>query len=338
MSSHPINVAVLDDYQGMATNIVDWSSVSERANITVFRDHLADQDAVAERLAPFDVVCIMRERTPMPASLLDRLPKLKLIASTGPRNASIDLVAAAKRGILIAHTGYTSAPTIELTWALILASARHISTEAASVRFGSWQHTLGDDLFGKTLGIMGLGNIGSGVAKVGLAFGMNVVAWSQNLTADAAKAVGAQRVSKEELLHTADVISIHMVLSRRTTGLIGAAEFALMRPTARLINTSRGPLVVEEALLDALANRRIAGAAIDVYDVEPLPKHHPYRSAHNLLATPHIGYVTRGLYERFYRDSVTNIASWLDHSRGELTAPAGKASRSKPSAEAAGES
>src|SRR6202047_3458583 len=175
MSSHPIKWAVLGDDQGVATSIVDWSSVSERANVTVFRDHLADQDAVAERLAPFDVVCIMRERTPMPASLLNRLPKLKLIASTGPRNASIDLAAAAKRGISIAHTGYTSAPTIELTWALILASARHIPTEAASVRFGSWQHTLGDDLAGKTLGIMEIGNIGSGVAKVGLAFGMNVI-------------------------------------------------------------------------------------------------------------------------------------------------------------------
>jgi len=231
---------------------------------------------------------------------------------TGPRNHSIDVGAAAKRGISITHTGYTSAPTIELTWALILASARHISSEFASVRFGSWQHTLGDDLAGKTLGVVGLGNVGSGVAKVGLAFGMKVIAWSQNLTSDAAKEIGAHLVSKEELLRTADVISIHMVLSPRTIGLIGAAEFALMKPSVRLVNTSRGPLVVEKALLAALAERRIAGAAIDVYDVEPLPKHHPYRFANNLLATPHIGYVTRGLYERFYRDSVSNIAAWLD--------------------------
>lgn len=311
-SSHTINIAVLDDYQGVAMSIADWSRVSDRANITVFRDHLGDQEAVAERLAPFDVVCIMRERTPMPASLLGRLPRLKLIASTGPRNASIDRVAAAERGISIAHTGYTSAPTIELTWALILASARHIPAEAASVRFGSWQHTLGDDLHGKTLGILGLGNVGSGVARVGLAFGMKVVAWSQNLTSEAAIAVGAHLVSKEELLRTADVISIHMVLSARTMGLIGAAEFALMKSSARLINTSRGPLVVETALLDALTNHQIAGAAIDVYDVEPLPKDHPYRAANNLLATPHIGYGTRGLYERFYQDSVNNIAAWLD--------------------------
>jgi phosphoglycerate dehydrogenase-like enzyme len=293
-------------------SIVDWSKVSDRAKIAVFDDHLADQNAVAERLAPFDVVCIMRERTPMPGSLLRRLPNLKLIASTGSRNASIDLAAAAERGIAIAHTGYTSAPTIELTWALILASARHISSEAALVRGGGWQHTLGHDLAGKTLGILGLGNVGSGVAKVGLAFGMNVIAWSKNLTSAVATAAGARLVSKEELLRTADVISIHMVLSARTVGLIGAAEFALMKPSARLINTSRGPLVVEAALLDALGSRRISGAAIDVFDIEPLPKVHPYRRAENLLATPHIGYVTRGLYEVFYRDSVANISAWLD--------------------------
>jgi phosphoglycerate dehydrogenase-like enzyme len=311
-SRHPINVAVLDDYQGVAMSIVDWSKVSDRANIAVFKDHLADQNAVAERLAPFDVVCIMRERTPMPAALLRRLPNLKLIASTGSRNASIDLAVAAERGISIAHTGYTSAPTIELTWALILASARHISSEAASVRGGGWQHTLGDDLAERTLGILGLGNVGSGVAKVGLAFGMNVIAWSKNLTSDVATAAGARLVSKEKLLRTADVISIHMVLSARTVGLIGAAEFALMKPSARLINTSRGPLVVEAALLNALSNRRIAGAAIDVYDVEPLPQDHPYRRTESLLATPHIGYVTRDLYERFYRDSVESISAWLD--------------------------
>ena len=311
-ATHPINVAVLDDYQGVAMTLADWSRVSDRVNITVFRDHLADEEAVAQRLEPFDVVCIMRERTPMSGSLLRRLPRLKLIASTAPRNAAIDLAAAADRGIAVAHTGYFSEPTIELTWALILASARHIPSEAASVRAGGWQHTHGDDLAGKTLGVLGLGRVGSGVAKVGMAFGMDVVAWSQNLTSEAAAAVGARWVSKEELLRTADVISIHLVLSPRTTGLIGAAEFALMKPSARLINTSRGPLVVEAALLDALANRQIAGAAIDVFDIEPLPADHPYRRAENLLATPHIGYVTRRLYERFYQDTVANIATWLD--------------------------
>ena len=312
MTRHPINIAVLDDYQGVALTLADWSKVGDRANITVFRDHLADEDAVAQRLAPFDVVCIMRERTQMSGSLLRRLPKLQLIASTAPRNAAIDLAAAADCGIAVAHTGYFSEPTIELTWALILAGARHITSEAAAVRTGGWQHTLGEDLAGKTLGLLGLGRVGSGVAKVGMAFGMDVIAWSQNLTSEAAGAVGARLVSKEELLRAADVISIHLVLSARTAGLMGAAEFALMKPTARLINTSRGPLVVEAALLDALAKRRIAGAAIDVFDVEPLPAEHPYRRAENLMATPHIGYVTRGLYERFYQDTVANIAAWLD--------------------------
>lgn len=311
-SHHPINVAVLDDYQGVALSIVDWSKVRDRTNITVFQDHLTDQDALAERLAPFDVICVMRERTPMPASLLKRLPRLKMIASTGPRNAAIDLGATAERGITVTHTSYTPTPTIELTWALILASARHIGSEATSVRNGGWQRFIGDDLADKTLGIIGLGRIGSGVAKVGLAFGMNVIAWSQNLTASVAAAAGARLVSKDELLRTADVISVHVVLSHRTIGLIGATEFALMKPSARLVNTSRGPIVVESALLDALANHRISGAAIDVYDVEPLPQQHPYRHAENLLATPHIGYVSRSLYERFYGDTVTNICAWLD--------------------------
>lgn len=316
-SGHSINVAVLDDYQGVALSVADWSRIRERASITVFQDHLTDEDAVAKRLAPFDVICVMRERTPLTASLLKRLPKLKLIASTGPGNASIDLATTAERGIAVKHTGYTSAPTIELTWALILASARHIPAEAASVRSGGWQLSLGDDMAGKTLGILGLGHVGSGVAKVGLAFGMKVIAWSQNLTSSAAEAAGARLVSKEDLLRMADVVSIHLVLSSRTVGLIGAAELALMKPSARLINTSRGPLVVEAALLDALANHRIAGAAIDVYDAEPLPDGHPYRRAENLLATPHIGYVSRGLYERFYRDSVTNISTWLDERGNE---------------------
>ena len=309
---HRINVAVLDDYQGVALSIADWSKVSDRANITVFQDHIADQDDLAERLAPFDVVCVMRERTPITASLLKRLPRLKLIASTGSRNASIDLGAAAERSITVAYTSYTPTPAIELTWALILASARDIWSEGTSVRNGGWQRSLGEDLAEKTLGIIGLGNNGSGVAKVGLAFGMNVIAWSQNLTASVAAGAGARLVSKEELLRTADVVTLHVVLSDRTIGLIGATELALLKPSARLVNTSRGPLVVEAALLDALASHRIAGAAIDVYDVEPLPEDHPYRRANNLLATPHIGYVSRGLYERFYGDTVTNISTWLD--------------------------
>jgi len=308
------NIAVLDDYQGVALTLADWSKVTARARVTVFNDHLDDPDAVVERLLPFDVVCVMRERTPLRREVIERLPKLKLIASTAMRNASIDADAAAERGIAIVHTSYSSSPTVELTWALILAGARHIVSENASLRAGGWQRSVGDDLAGKTLGIVGLGNIGAQVAKVGLAFGMQVIAWSQNLTREAAAAAGARLVPKEELLRDADVVSIHLVLSGRTRGLIGAAEIQLMKPTARLVNTSRGPIIVESALIEALANGRIAGAAIDVFDVEPLPPEHPYRRLDRVLATPHIGYVSRGLYERFYRDTVANIVAWLDAS------------------------
>ncbi|HEY6619941.1 MAG TPA: D-2-hydroxyacid dehydrogenase family protein [Steroidobacteraceae bacterium] len=308
-------IAVLDDYQGVALKLADWSAVTVRADVDVFRDHLADADAVAARLLPYDIICVMRERTPLGATLIERLPNLKLIASTGPRNASIDLKAAAARGVAVAHTGYFGSPTVELTWALILAGARHLVAEAAAVRSGGWQHTIGDDLSGKTLGIMGLGHIGSQVAKIGLAFGTRVLAWSQNLTAEKAAATGAALVSKEELLRQADIVSVHLVLSERTRGLIGAGELALMKRSARLVNTSRGPIVVEAALIAALKADQIAGAAIDVYDVEPLPADHPYRNQDNLLATPHIGYVSRGLYERFYRDTVANIIVWLDAKR-----------------------
>ena len=307
-----MNVAVLDDYQGVALTLADWSTVTARARVTVFNDHLDDPEALIERLAPFDVVCVMRERTPLRRHVIERLPNLKLIASTAIRNASIDADAAAERGVVIVHTSYMSSPTVELTWALILAGARHIVSENAALRAGGWQRSIGEDLAGKTLGIVGLGNIGAQVAKVGLAFGMQLIAWSQNLTREAAAAAGARLVSKEELLREADVVSIHLVLSGRTRGLIGTAELQLMKPTARLVNTSRGPIIVESALIEALANGRIAGAAIDVFDVEPLPPEHPFRRLDRVLATPHIGYVSRGLYERFYRDTVANIVAWLD--------------------------
>ena len=307
-----MKIAVLDDYQGVALTMADWSAVAARAQLDVFRDHLADADAVAGRLLPYDIVCVMRERTPLRRDLIERLPNLKLIASTGPRNASIDLAAAEARGIKVVHTGYFGSPTVELTWALILAGARHIVAEAGAVRAGGWQHSIGDDLSGKTLGVIGLGNVGSQVAKIGQAFGMQVIAWSQNLTAEKAAAAGATLVSKEVLLRRCDIVSIHLVLSERTRGLIGAGELSLMKPSARLVNTSRGPIVSEAALIAALNAGQIAGAAIDVYDVEPLPPQHPYRRSANLLATPHIGYVSRGLYERFYRDTVSNIVAWLD--------------------------
>jgi phosphoglycerate dehydrogenase-like enzyme len=307
-----IKIAVLDDYQDVALKMADWSAVAARAQLDIYNDHLADADAVARRLHPYDIVCVMRERTPLRRELIERLPNLKLISSTGPRNASIDLEAAAARGIQVVHTGYFGSPTVELTWALILAGARHIVAEANAVRAGGWQHTIGDDLAGKTLGIIGLGNLGSRIAKIGLAFGMRVIAWSQNLTEEKASQAGAELATREKLLRQSDIVSIHLVLSGRTRGLIGAPEFKLMKPTARLVNTSRGPIVVESALLAALKEGQIAGAAIDVYDTEPLPAHHPYRKLDNLLATPHIGYVSRGLYERFYRDTVSNVLTWLE--------------------------
>ena len=285
-------IAVLDDYQNVALESADWSVLRDRADIAVFQNHLADPDAVIERLLPFDVVCVMRERTPLPRNVIERLPNLKLIASTGPGNASIDVAAAGEHGIAVVHTGYRSDPTIELTWALILASARHLVTESNSVRSGGWQQTVGTDLRGKTLGVLGLGRIGSQVARVGSAFGMNLIAWSQNMTPEAAKAAGAILVSKDQLFERADILTIHLVLSSRTRGLVGAAELERMKPTARLINASRGPIVDEQALISVLKNKQIAGAAIDVFDIEPLPPSHPFRTLDNVLATPHIGYVS----------------------------------------------
>ena len=305
-------IAVLDDYQNVALESADWSVLRDRADITAFRNHLAEPQALIERLLPFDVVCVMRERTPLLRNVIERLPNLKLIASTGPVNASIDVVAAGDHGIAVTYTGYRSDPTVELTWTLILASARNIVAESNSVRSGGWQQTVGADLRGKTLGVLGLGRIGSQVARVGSAFGMNLLAWSQNLTSEVAQAVGATLVSKDQLFEQADVLTIHLVLSSRTLGLVGAAELGRMKPTARLINASRGPIVDEQALISALKNRQIAGAAVDVFDIEPLPASHQLRTLANVLATPHIGYVSDGLYKTFYEDVVSNIRKWLD--------------------------
>ena len=307
-----MKVAILDDYQDVALRLADWSAVRRRAEITVFNDHLADPAAVVERLHPFDVVCVMRERTPLSRDILQQLPRLKLIASTGPRNAAIDMRAAAERGIVVTATGYESTPTIELSWALILASARHLAREAASVRDGGWQTRIGTNLRGKCLGVIGLGNIGKEVARIALAFGMTVIAWSQNLTSEIASAAGATLVDKDALCRQADIVTIHLILSRRTSGLVGAAELALMKSTAWLVNTSRGPIVDEAALIEALQARRIAGAALDVFEIEPLPADHPFRSLDNVLATPHIGYVTEELYRTFYGDAAASIAAWLE--------------------------
>ena len=307
-----MKIAILDDYQNVALRMADWSALAGRAEITVFDDHLADPVAIVERLAPFDVICVMRERTPLPREILQRLPKLKLIASTGARNASIDMAAARELGIAVTATGYRSTSTIELTWALILASVRPVIRENEAVRDGRWQTSIGDELSGKILGVLGLGNIGAPVARIGLAFGMKIIAWSQNMTPEKAETAGATLVSKDELFRQADIVTIHLILSGRTRGLVGAAELALMKPTSRLINTSRGPIVDEAALVKALRSHALAGAAIDVFDQEPLPSHHPFRTMDNVLATPHIGYVTENLYRTFYGDAVTSITAWLD--------------------------
>jgi phosphoglycerate dehydrogenase-like enzyme len=306
-----VRIAILDDYQNAALEMADWSSLADKATLTIFNDHLNDVGEIVNRLEPFDVVCVIRERTPLNREILARLPRLKLIASAGRRNASIDLAAAADHNIDVMHTGYDSSSTVELTWALILASARNLVIETASVRSGGWQRTVGDGIRGKVLGILGLGNIGTEVARIAHAFGMDVIAWSENLEPEKARERGARWVSKEELFRQADVLTIHLVLSKRTKGLVATSEISLMKAAARLVNTSRGPIVDEGALVDALRNRQIAGAAIDVFDVEPLPTDHPLRKLDNVLATPHIGYVSRDLYRIFYRDTVANIAEWL---------------------------
>jgi phosphoglycerate dehydrogenase-like enzyme len=306
-----MKVAILDDYQNVALRLADWSAVRRHAEITVFNDHVADPSAVVERLRPFEVVCVMRERTPLTREILQQLPNLRLIASTGPRNASIDTRTATDFGIAVTATGYDATPTIEFTWSLILASMRGIDREVASLKAGGWQTGLGSNLRGKSLGVVGLGNIGREVARIGLAFGMKVIAWSQNLTEEKASTAGATLVDKQTLFREADVVTVHLVLSGRTRGLIGEPEFALMKPTARFVNTSRGPIVDDAALVEALQGRRIAGAAVDVFDVEPLPPDHPFRELENVLATPHIGYVTEDLYRTFYGDAAANIAKWI---------------------------
>ena len=304
-------VAVLDDYQGAAQAAPQWSGLPEGVEPAFFRDHLSEERAVAYRLHPFEVVVAMRERTPFPASLLDALPNLRLLVTTGMRNRSIDLDAARERGVVVCGTeGRTSHNTAELAWGLILALARHIPAEAGAVRDGRWQTTVGTELAGKRLGLLGLGRVGSQMAVVGRAFGMDLVAWSQNLTPEAAQAAGATRVEKSELLRTSDVVSIHLVLSERTRGLIGAADLASMRPTAYLINTSRGPIVDEAPLVDALRRGVIAGAGLDVFDEEPLPLDHPLRDLPETVVTPHLGYVTQETYADFFSGIVEAISAW----------------------------
>ena len=304
-------VAVLDDYQSVALDMADWDSLPSDVTVNVFSDHLSNEDDVANRLKPYQVVVAMRERTPFQHSLLEQLPNLRLLVTTGMRNASIDLDAARDNGVTVCGTEGVPYPTAELTWGLILALLRKIPTEDQATRQGRWQVTMGEGLHGKTLGVIGLGRLGSQVASVGGAFGMNVVAWSQNLTAERASEFGATLVSKEALLSESDVVTLHLVLSGRTRGLIGAAELSLMKPSAYLVNTSRGPIVDEPALIDALRSGTIAGAGLDVFDTEPLPVDHPLRSLPNTVLTPHMGYVTSETYRVFYGDAVEDIRAFL---------------------------
>jgi len=308
-----ILVAVLDDYQHVARALADWASLRPRAEAVFFHDYVADSDELIKRLQSFEVVVLMRERTGFPAAIIEQLPNLKLIATVGAWNAAIDMDSARSKGILVCGTegGGPHGPST-LTWALVLAVTRNLFAEAASVRAGGWQTGLGIELEGNTLGLLGLGTLGQAVARYGAAFGMRTIAWSQNLTADRARIAGVTRVEKDELFRQSDVVSIHYKLSDRSRGLVGARELGLMKPTAYLVNTSRGPIVEENALLDALQARRIAGAALDVFDREPLPETHPYRFLPNVLATPHVGYVTEETYRRAYAQIVADIRAWLD--------------------------
>jgi phosphoglycerate dehydrogenase-like enzyme len=305
-----VKIAILDDYQGVALGAAPWDDLGADAEVVAFSDHVASDDALAERLEPYEVVVAMRERTPFTRERLERLPNLRLLVTTGMRNASIDVAAANERGIVVSGTGGVTAATAELTWALILALARHLPTEDRSMHEGGWQETVGTDLAGATLGVIGLGRQGGPVARIGGAFGMRVIAWSPNLTPERAAEHGADAVSRDELLEQADVLTIHIPLSDRSRGLIGAAELAGMKPGALLVNTSRGPIVDEDALVAALRDGAIGGAALDVYDTEPLPAGHPLRSAPNTVLTPHIGYVTEATYAVFYREALEDVAAW----------------------------
>lgn len=307
-----VSIALLDDYQNVAMQMADWSALQKSHRVVSFNQRLADVDAIARALAEFEIIGIMRERTPFTREVFARLPKLNLLVTTGKRNASIDLEAAKAHDVTVSNTGGSGRATAELAIGLMIALARHLREEFHTMRpGGGWQTTLGFDLEGKTLGILGLGNLGAKVGKIGSAMGMEVIAWSENLTPEKAQERGAQHVTKDELFARSDVLSVHSVLSDRTRGLIGAREFDLMKPAALLINTSRGPIVDETALLNALREKRIAGFGADTFDVEPLPANHPLRSEPRALLTPHLGYVTEETYRPFYGGMVQAIEAWL---------------------------
>jgi phosphoglycerate dehydrogenase-like enzyme len=309
--SQRITIAILDDYQNVALRSADWSILGD-VDLRVYDDHLVDRAALIARLAPCVVICAMRERTTLDRALMEELPNLRLIVSTGKRNAAIDLQAARQRGVTVCSTGGSSTAAPELTWALLLAAARRLPAELEAMRAGRWQTTIGRDLFGSTLALVGLGGIGEVMARYGKAFGMEVIAWSENLDEARAAAAGARRVEKDDLFRLGDFVSVHLRLSPRTHGLVDARALSLMKRDAIFINTSRGPIVDEAALIDALKDRRIGGAALDTFEIEPLPNDHPFRTLDNVVATGHIGYVTEGSYRIYYGETVENIRAWLD--------------------------
>jgi phosphoglycerate dehydrogenase-like enzyme len=310
-------VAILDDYVGLALDLADWSPVQTRAEVTVFDRHLTEAEA-ADALRPFDVICTLRERMALPRSLIERLPNLKLITIVGRNLPNLDMAAATECGVLVAHSDFANPrfrsvrdATPEFAWGLMVATVRNLAEEHLRMRQGGWQATMGMTLSGKTLGLLGLGRIGKRMTEYAKVFGMQVIAWSQNLTEEVAAAAGVRRVEKATLFTRSDVLSIHLVLSERTRGLVAEPELALMKPHAYLINTSRGPIVDETALIAALRTGRIAGAGLDVYDIEPLPADHPLRILPNVTLSPHLGYVTREMLGAFYSDTVEAVEAWL---------------------------
>jgi phosphoglycerate dehydrogenase-like enzyme len=317
-----VRVAILDDYQDIALRIADWTPLNGRADVVTFTDHLFDPDDLVDRLASFDVVVVMRERTPFSAEVLSRLPQLRLLVTTAMSNASIDMAAAAAQGVTVCGTDANGeVATREFCWALIMAVARDLGPEDQTVRSGRWQERVGIELAGSTLGLLGLGRLGRDMAKYARAFDMRVIAWSQNLTAERAAEAGAELVDKKELFERSDIVSIHVRFSDRSRGLVGVDELAALGPQGRLVNTSRGPIVDEAALIRALREGRIAGAALDVFDIEPLPQTSPWRSTPWTLLTPHIGYVSSNAYQNMYRECVEDIVAWLDGAPVRLLTP-----------------
>lgn len=305
-----MRVAILDDYQNVALSYADWGRLPASAEITVFSEHIADTDALVAALERYDVVVLMRERTPFSADRLARLPKLRLLVTTGMHNASVDFAAATEAGITVCGTEGVDSATVEHTWALILSLARHVPAEDARIRAGGWQHTVGTGLEGRTLGILGVGRLGRLVGRIGVAFGMEVLAWSHHLDPERAREAGATGVGKEELFRRSDIVTVHYKLGERSIGLVGATEIGWMKPTAFLVNTSRAPIVDTDALLAALREGRIAGAALDVYDIEPLPVDHRLRSAPRTVLTPHLGYVTDSEYKVYFEQAVEDIVAF----------------------------